>query len=298
MPVITNAVLNSLRVGFNHSFKKGLESAEPQYLKVATHVPGTGKSTTYGWLGKFVKFREWVGDRVFKSLKEHSYTIVNKKFEASESISRDDIEDDQFGMYTNVVEDMGQSAAEHPDEMVFPLLFSGDTNPCFDGQNYFDTDHPVYPETDGTGAPALVSNFGGGIGRMWCLLDDTRSIKPMIYQERRKMAFHTWTQDTSESVKLRDEYEFGADGRNNAGYSFWQLAYGSRQPITPDNIEAADAAMSSFKADGDKAIKVKPRLLVVQSQDKWAAKHILDKQFLASGESNPLYKAYELLVVH
>jgi phage major head subunit gpT-like protein len=42
---------------------------------------------------------------------------------------------------------------------------------CFDGQPFFDTEHPVYPKTDGTGDPESVSNIvGTGSGKPWFLL--------------------------------------------------------------------------------------------------------------------------------
>ncbi|WP_261945385.1 Mu-like prophage major head subunit gpT family protein [Paenibacillus melissococcoides] len=37
-------------------------------------------------------------------------------------MDRNDIEDDTIGLYNPIVQDMGQSAAAHPDELVFGLL--------------------------------------------------------------------------------------------------------------------------------------------------------------------------------
>ena len=73
-------------------------------------------------------------------------------------VTRTAIEDDQLGIYTPLFEEMGYGAATHPDELVFGLLKNGHTTNCFDGQSFFDTDHPVYAEVDGTGAVSLVSN--------------------------------------------------------------------------------------------------------------------------------------------
>ena len=35
------------------------------------------------------------------------------------------------------------------------------------------------------------------------------------------------TRNNDENVFMRDEFVWGADGRSNAGYGFWQMAYGS-----------------------------------------------------------------------
>ncbi len=61
----------------------------------------------------------------------------------------------------------------------------------------------------------------------WFLLCTSRFLKPFIYQLRQKIKFVSLTKDTDENVFMRDEYLYGADGRSNAGYGFWQMAYGS-----------------------------------------------------------------------
>ncbi len=88
-------------------------------------MPSSTKSNTYGWLGKWPGFREWVGERVFKNLKAHSYQVTNKKYESSVEVGRDEIEDDQIGIYSPMVMEMGQEAARFPDELVFGLLGGG-----------------------------------------------------------------------------------------------------------------------------------------------------------------------------
>ena len=41
------------------------------------------------------------------------------------------------------------------------LISGGFTNLCYDGQPFFNASHPVYPDTDGTGDAADVSNIIG-----------------------------------------------------------------------------------------------------------------------------------------
>lgn len=61
----------------------------------------------------------------------------------------------------------------------------------------------------------------------WFLLCTNSFLKPFIYQERKKIKLTALTRETDENVFMRDEYIWGADGRSNAGYGFWQMAYGS-----------------------------------------------------------------------
>lgn len=61
----------------------------------------------------------------------------------------------------------------------------------------------------------------------WFLLCTNRFLKPFIYQERKKIKFTSLTKDTDENVFMNNQFVYGADGRSNSGYGFWQMAYGS-----------------------------------------------------------------------
>jgi phage major head subunit gpT-like protein len=57
-------------------------------------------------------------------------------------------------------------SARHPDELVFGLLKDGFTAECFDGQPFFDPDHPIELHE---GTTVSVSNMQDGAGRAWFL---------------------------------------------------------------------------------------------------------------------------------
>ena len=61
----------------------------------------------------------------------------------------------------------------------------------------------------------------------WFLLCTNRFLKPFIYQIRKKPKFVSLIKDTDENVFMLGEFLYGVDGRSNAGYGFWQMAYGS-----------------------------------------------------------------------
>nr|WP_235669647.1 Mu-like prophage major head subunit gpT family protein [Solidesulfovibrio carbinolicus] len=66
------------------------------------------------------------------------------------------------------------------------MLRLGLSTLCFDGQYFFDTDHPVNPNVDGTGAAATIANIADGTGIPWFLLGTSRVLKPVLFQERTK----------------------------------------------------------------------------------------------------------------
>ncbi len=292
--IINSASLQTLYTGFSTAFQSGFAGVAPQYTRVATVVPSTTKQNEYGWLGQLPRIREWVGDRVVKSIELHGYSIRNKPWEMTIGVDRDDIEDDNLGVYTPLFQEMGRATATFPDELVWPLLKNGFTTPCYDGQYFFDTDHPVLDEN---GAPQSVSNSGGGAGTPWFLLDTSRALKPLIFQQRRAFDFVRMDRPTDEVVFTSKEYRYGVDGRMNAGFGFWQVAYGSKQTLDQDAYKAAFAALENMKGDHGRPLGIKPNLLVVPPSLREAGLEILNADRNAAGATNVWRGTAELLVV-
>ncbi|WP_271103401.1 Mu-like prophage major head subunit gpT family protein [Pseudomonas tohonis] len=267
---LSPALLAALFAGYRGEFQKAFQEAKPQWSSVATLVPSTTASNIYAWLGQFPTLREWIGPRVLKEMASGDYTIVNKLFEATVGVPRTAVEDDQAGLFRAMFSEMGRAAAYHPDHLVFSLLSLGFGNKCYDGQNFFDTEHPVYPDVAGEGTPELVSNMdfpSTNEGPTWYLIDDTRALKPIIFQERTKPELESKTNPAnSDHVFDHDEYLHGIRYRCNAGFGLWQLAYASRQPLEPEFYGNARAAMQSVKADGGRPLKPNPSTLLVPPQ--------------------------------
>lgn len=296
MAIVTNALLASLRTGFSAEFQRVFTETPTAWEKIATRVGSSTASNTFGWLGQFPKLREWIGDRVLKDMAEHGYSIANKKFEATVEVPREAIEDDELGVYSPLFAEMGRSAKTFPDELVFALLKAGVSTLCYDGQNFFDTDHPVYPSADGTGAATTVSNFETGTGPAWYLLDTSRALKPLIFQERTKPELLALTKDDDEHVFMRDQYRYGLRYRCNTGFGFWQLAYCSKQPLNKANFDKAYDAICAVVTDGGRSLGIKPNLLVVPTNLRTAADEVVKAQRLANGADNTNAGLVEALV--
>ncbi|GAB7494981.1 Mu-like prophage major head subunit gpT family protein [Bilophila wadsworthia] len=309
MPIATNSLLNSLRVGYNDVFEKAKAAAPSQWATLATLVASTAASTTYGWLGQFPKLAEWTGQRSYKSMKEFGYSVTNKKYEASVKIPRTAFEDDTLDVYAPLFREMGYAAATHPDEIVFGLLKNGRTNDCFDGKKFFAADHPVYPNVDGTGSVANASNLirpaavSGTVTdkTAWYLLDVSRPLKPFIFQERTKPEIEAITSTVNNTVFEYDEYPFGIRYRCNGGYGFWQQAVCCTDDLTADNFELALATMQGFKADGGRPLGLgfggkAGTLLVVPPTLQADARKILVAERDDMGASNIWFDAATIVV--
>ena len=289
--IINQANLRGLTTGYSTAFNKSFDAVAPNYQKVATVVPSSTGEQDYKWLGQIPDMREWIGEREVQSLAAYDYSLKNKKFEMTYGVPRDDIEDDKYGVYTVLFSNMGESAAQHPDKLVFGAMMDGFTALCYDGKPFFAENHQVGGVTYSNKgnerlsresykkarqaimcirgdkgkslnlvpdllvvSPALeeeaklileadqisgTTNVLKGTAKLlvvpilaehenyWFLLCTGRFLKPFIYQLREKIKFTSLTKDTDENVFMRDEYLYGATGRSNAGYAFWQMAYGS-----------------------------------------------------------------------
>lgn len=299
MAIITPALLAGLQTALNKAFSDAYKTAraEAVFENIATVVPSSSTSNTYDWLGDFPTLQEWVGDRVIKDMKAQGYQITNKLYEATLGVKRTAVEDDQYGHYATVAATMGQEAAQHPDRIIAALMAAGTAALCYDGQNFFDTDHPVYPNVDGTGVAETVANYTAGAGAAWYLLDTRKALKPFIFQERTKPEFEDKTNPgTSDHVFIKDQYLHGIRYRCNGGYGFWQMAYCSKTALDATNFKAARDAMTAFKSDGGRPLGIRPTTLVVPASLRSAADDLINKQNLAGGESNVLWKTVEVIV--
>ena len=291
--IINSANLDAIRVGFSTAFQGVLSQAPSDYRRIATVVRSTTASNKYGWLGNMPGMREWLGDRVVHGLSEHDYTLTNKPFELTVGVNRDDIEDDNLGVYTPMVEFMASSVGSKPDEMTFAALKDGFTATCFDGQNFFDTDHPVILADGSTGT---ASNTGGGSGTPWFLLCTNRPLKPLIHQERRAPQFVALDKIDDPNVFMKKQFLYGTDARWATGYGLWQLAYGSRQTLDATSYAAARASIMARTGSHGRPLGLVPNLLVVPVALEGAAREILMNERTASGATNTWKGTAELMV--
>lgn len=300
MAIVTDSTLSSLRTGFNAAFRRGAGRAPGNWQQVATLIRSAGASNTYGWLGQFPKLSEWIGNRTVKSMREHGYIIANKLYESTVGVKRTDIEDDNLGIYAPMFEEMGYAAATHPDELIFSLLGRGFTVSCHDGRFFFDKEHPVAVNVDGTGGNITVSNLIDAAESPesktpWYLLDVSRTLKPLIFQERTSPELQAITDGKNDAVFMKDQYLYGVRYRCNVGFGFWQQAVAVRDDLTADNFEKALSMLQSFQADGGRPLGLgtggKAGTLLVVPPTLYAAARRLLAMERVSGGSNPWYDA-------
>lgn len=293
-------VLKALDTQFRAEFTKGLDNIKPQYPEIAMTVPSNTAINTYGFMRAFPKMSEWSAKRTIKNMSAVGMTLENKKYEATVGVPREAIEDDQVGLFRNMMAQAGQSAGQLPDELLFKLLLAGERTLCYDGQNFFDTDHPFYQDVDGTNAGNPQSNLTTGsdsAAKSWYVLDTNNVIKPFIFQERTKPEFEgKFDPSRSDTVFMEDVYLWGVRYRCNAGFGFWQLAHKAKEmDLTADNVMQVIETMSTLKADGGAFINVRPNTLLVPPSLEKKALDICNAD-LINGTTNTLKGRLKVMV--
>ena len=200
-------------------------------------------------------------------------------------------------MYGDIAQSYGLSVTDLKNDLVFGLIAAGFAGVCYDSQFFFDTDHPVYPNEDGTGVATTVSNMQAGVLEPWVLLCTERAPKPFYLQERVPAEFVAKTSAAnSDGVFENDMFSYGGRWRGDAVFGFWQLAFGSKADLTIANFEAAFKAMEKFKGDGNRKLGITPDLLVCGPDNRSAAEALLKANQNANGASNINYNKVKLIV--
>lgn len=295
--LINRANLDTLFASYNAAFRRGLigMQANSQYMQVAMTVNSGTAEEVYPWIGKIPGMREWVGERAVNNLRQHGFTIRNKDYEDTISVDRNQVEDDQYGVYSTMFEALGEAVAAHADELVWPLLKAGFSTLCYDGQNFFDTSHPVL---DADGVAQDVSNSGGGSGDPWFLLDLRGTMKPIVFQSRKRADnIVRMDREDDENVFMRREFVYGVHCRDNVGFGLWQKSYGSKQTLNATAFAAAREAMLGMKGDFGRPLGIMPTHLVVPPALEKEGLELLNAERNDMGATNVYRGRAELVVV-
>jgi phage major head subunit gpT-like protein len=284
--IVTQALLEALRTTFSTAFTKGQTEAKIIGEFMSTPIPSSTSVNTYGFLGDLPIFRKWVGEKRLKELVEKVYQLINEDYEATLPVKKKQIEDDQIGLYPALFEGWGKEGKQWMDRLRFLALAEAHIRPCFDGQNFFDTDHPTYQ--DGPDAPATWSNHNDAAqGEAWFLLVCDQPLKPLISQERKK-PFFWWVADLMDSVcAATGIFTAYGEARGAVGYTMPFLAYRSTATLNSANYIAARDAIKAFKDDNGQPRSLRATHLVAGVSNHQKAKDVF-KANLAGGESNTL----------
>jgi phage major head subunit gpT-like protein len=99
------------------------------------------ESETYKWLGMVPQMREWLGGRNAKGFRDNGITITNLEFEATLEVLVKELRRDKTGQVLLRIRELADRTNSHWAKLLSALIINGETNLCYDGAEFFATDH-------------------------------------------------------------------------------------------------------------------------------------------------------------
>jgi phage major head subunit gpT-like protein len=143
--IFSPQTLVDLQKGFSLLFEKGMDNEKIPIFweQKAERVDTPGIETNvYGWMAEMPMFRKTVGPRRATRLAARTYSLKNEDYDFAYSVHRNDIKYDRLGIYRSHFTRSGIAARVWKDRMLELVQRGGKTALCYDGQFFYDTDHP------------------------------------------------------------------------------------------------------------------------------------------------------------
>ena len=283
--IINHSNVQSLFISYRRTFENALKLIGPGALDgLATTVPATTSRTELPFLGLALGMEEWIDERVARSIGTHKYAFEDKEWHQTIALERKIIEDDQYGAYSTVVQQMGAAAGLHKTELLADLLNNARQNvPAsygYDGVPFISATHPV------RGLAAQSNINSSGSGPWWYVADVSQPVKPLIWGPRRPIKFVSKTSLTDDSVFYKRTFVMGNDARYNGAYGLWQQIYGSNQTLDATNLEAILIAMTTRRGENNKPLNIRPSHLIVPPALRFTAERLIGLPFVSGDVQN------------
>ena len=154
---INRANMQALFTGYNRIFMDAFQSyVDTTYAQFVGEVNAGTNQIDMPMLEQLTGMREWQDVRQIKNLKSEKLTIKARYFEDTVGVKREDVEDDQYGLYNSLFQTMAMNAANLPNDITNELLAAAGSAKWLDGAAFFGTSRKYGKETiSNKGAAAL-----------------------------------------------------------------------------------------------------------------------------------------------
>lgn len=141
---VTPQVLLDLQAQFQMDFQVAFgKRDENRWKNRAYRANTTAYKTVHSWLAAQPDMRQWVGARVINNLVARAFTLTNADWEYTFAVDVNDIFYDNLGVYADRGVVAGDVAGRWYEKVVTDAMVAGNSTICWDGQYFYDTDHPV-----------------------------------------------------------------------------------------------------------------------------------------------------------
>lgn len=122
------ANLNALFQTFSTAFNAGLTATPIQVnnavklLTFAMTAMVGGAAVVHAWLESIPELTEWLGTKAVKNLKSNLLTVAHKDYANAVTVRKKDIADDTYGVYTPLIQVMGNQGAQLWEKLAIEAL--------------------------------------------------------------------------------------------------------------------------------------------------------------------------------
>lgn len=145
--LINQSNLSALFIAFNKQFAQAyMGEPQPVLEAIGSRIASGTRDQRYPFVQAISgAMRQWTGERQVLNVVVDGFVVTNAKWENTLSILRDDIEDDQYGVYTDMlIPNLARHAKLLPDQQIISSIEANAT--CFDGRTFFATNHYTDPQ--------------------------------------------------------------------------------------------------------------------------------------------------------
>lgn len=132
---LTADTMRELFFAFNAHLQKGLGGGWDGWTKFCSVINSGTLIEKYPMTIIAGGMREWIGERVINQISGKLFEVVNRDYEHTEMVNRNDIEDDNLGFYQALFTEMGINAANLWPELAVQALTG--TGKWADGVSFF-----------------------------------------------------------------------------------------------------------------------------------------------------------------
>jgi len=137
---INRTNMQALFTGYNMLFRDAFASyLDTAYTKFTMEVNAGTSQIDMPMLEQLSGMREWIDVREIKNMSSKKLTIIPRVFEETVGVKREDVEDDQYGLYNALFQTMAMNAANLPNDLANELLSGADSATWTDGADFFGT---------------------------------------------------------------------------------------------------------------------------------------------------------------
>lgn len=123
---INSGNLDSLFVGINSAFKSAVTAKQSDFPVFAKSITSSSGAESYPFGYVTGGMKEWIGSYELSKVELKSMKVHNRDFKDALSVNRNDIEDDQIGVYSMLAQSLGTNAASLWSQLAFDALLAND----------------------------------------------------------------------------------------------------------------------------------------------------------------------------